>query len=251
MPDFHPNDSMPVSFSGLKQFAKSPAHFVHYKTSPFTSSLAMRRGTLVHRMVLEPDDISKMHVIDASTRSTKAFKEAERAHGEWACLQKEIDDAQAIADAVRSHKTASALLDKALNKEKHLKWTCEGLPMHGFPDAYGNGILLDLKVTNPHPSKFQRTVIDFQYHMQLALYAMAIDEPCELFWICVDPSAPHTVAVFEPSKEMIQDGVNAARLEARMFLNWCKSFNSNAPLLGFDHYDNGAPMTLHLPTWHK
>lgn len=251
MADFHPNDSLPISFSGLKQFAKSPAHFVHYKSAPYSSSPAMRRGTLVHRILLEPQDIERMHVVDASTRTTKAFKEAHAEHGEWACLAKELEEATAIANAVKNHETASDLLQKAIHKEEHLKWTCDGLPMHGYPDAYGNGILLDVKVTNPDPSKFLRMVLDAQYHMQLALYAMAIEEPCELFWICVDPNAPHTVAVYQPSPEMVDVGVKAARLEARMFLNWCKSFKSNAPLLGFDYYDNGAPMTLHLPSWHK
>jgi len=248
---FEPQQALPISFSGLKQFAKSPAHFVHYKTAPFTTSPAMRRGTLVHRILLQPEDMKQMQVIDSSTRSTKAFKEAEAVHGEWACLQKEVDEAEAIAAAVQSHETASNLLQRANHKEQHLHWQCEGLPMHGFPDAYGNGVLLDLKVSNPEPGKFQRMVMDQAYHMQLALYSMAIEEPVQQFWVVVDPNPPHTVCVFEPSRSMQEDGVNMARLESRMFLNWMQTHKPGAPFLGFDHYDQGAPMTLELPSWHR
>ena len=251
MNSYNPYDAWPVSFSGLKQFSKSPAHFVHYKQSEYTSSPAMRRGTLVHRMVLEPHEMAKVQVIDASTRSTKAFKQAEEQHGEWAVLQKELDEAQAIADAVLQHKTAARLLERAEYKEQHLTWDCEGLRMHGYPDAYGNGVLLDLKVTNPEPNKFLRTVLDAQYHMQLALYSLALPEPVELYWLCVDPNAPHTVCVYAPTPAMVAAGVKAARLEAKMFLNWCKTYTAGAPLLGYDYYDQGDAVTLDLPAWHK
>ena len=248
---FDPKTALPISFSGLKQFAKSPAHFVHYKTKEWTTTAAMRRGTLVHRMLLQPEEMQNMHVVEANTRSAKAFKEAHEAHGEWACLGKELREAEDIAAAVRRHETAMKLLTAAEHKEQHLHWQCEGLDMHGFADAYGNGILLDLKVTNPDPAKFQRVVLDQAYHMQLALYSMAIDNPVKMYWVAVDPNPPHTVCVFEPSQKMAEDGVNMARLESRMFLHWIETHKPGASVLGFDHYDQGAPLTVELPSWHR
>ena len=248
---FDPKTALPISFSGLKQFAKSPAHFVHYKTKEWTTTAAMRRGTLVHRMLLQPEEMQNMHVVEANTRSAKAFKEAHEAHGEWACLGKELREAEDIAAAVRRHETAMKLLTAAEHKEQHLHWQCEGLDMHGFADAYGNGILLDLKVTNPDPAKFQRVIIDQAYHMQLALYSMAIDYPVKMYWVAVDPTPPHTVCVFEPSQKMAEDGVNMARLESRMFLHWIETHKPGASVLGFDHYDQGAPLNVELPSWHR
>ena len=248
---FDPKTALPISFSGLKQFAKSPAHFVHYKTKEWTTTAAMRRGTLVHRMLLQPEEMQNMHVVEANTRSAKAFKEAHEAHGEWACLGKELREAEDIAAAVRRHETAMKLLTAAEHKEQHLHWQCEGLDMHGFADAYGNGILLDLKVTNPDPAKFQRVIIDQAYHMQLALYSMAIDNPVKMYWVAVDPNPPHTVCVFEPSQKMAEDGVNMARLESRMFLHWIETHKPGASVLGFDHYDQGAPLNVELPSWHR
>lgn len=248
---FDPKTSLPISFSGLKQFAKSPAHFVHYKTKEWTTTAAMRRGTLVHRMLLQPEEMSNMYVVEANTRSTKAFKEAHEAHGEWACLGKEMREAEDIAAAVRRHETAMKLLTAAEHKEQHLTWQCEGLDMHGFPDAHGNGILLDLKVTNPDPAKFQRMIIDQAYHMQLALYSMALEHPVKMYWVAVDPNPPHTVCVFEPSQKMAEDGVNMARLESRMFLHWMQTHKPGASVLGFDHYDQGAPLIVELPSWHR
>lgn len=248
---FEPKEALPLSFSGLKQFAKSPAHFVHYKTAPYSSSAAMRRGTLVHRMILEPEKMHRMHIIDASTRANKAFKEAESEHGEYACLQKEFDEAEAIAAAVKRHSYANNTIWLADQREKHMHWECEGLQFHGFPDAYGNGVLLDLKVTNPEPKKFQRMVMDQAYHMQLAMYRMAMKQPVECFWVVVDPSPPYTCAVYKPSNDMLEDGVKMARLEARMYLHWMENWDNRAKVLGFDHYDQGQPMTLELPSWHR
>ena len=42
-----------VSSSGLKQFAKSPAHYQSYLDEPSKSSTAFNVGTLTHALVLE------------------------------------------------------------------------------------------------------------------------------------------------------------------------------------------------------
>ena len=48
-----------LSFSSLKQFSRSPAHFAHYKKREFKQSTAMRRGWLTHLLTLEPEKLSE------------------------------------------------------------------------------------------------------------------------------------------------------------------------------------------------
>ena len=44
----------PLSFSSLKSFKKSPREFLAYKKRAIKETPAMRMGTLVHLLVLEP-----------------------------------------------------------------------------------------------------------------------------------------------------------------------------------------------------
>ena len=73
-------DTIKLSFSALKAFAKSPAHFSYYKKRAFKGSAAMRRGKLTHELVLEPE--KETLVIDVATRANKQFKEAVEQYGE-------------------------------------------------------------------------------------------------------------------------------------------------------------------------
>ena len=67
-----------LSFSSLKAFSKSPAHWVYYKKREFKQSPAMRRGWLTHLIALEPERQSELEIIDVATRANKQFKEADK-----------------------------------------------------------------------------------------------------------------------------------------------------------------------------
>ena len=248
----HPNEALPLSFSGLKAWARSPLHFWHYKTKPRTEGTpAMRRGTLVHLLTLEPERRDDLVRVDASTRAAKAYKEAVQEFGaERVYTGKELDEAQAIADAIYAHDTARELLSMAPNRERHTFWELDGLQMHGYPDAYGPKFVLDLKVTDPTPAKVQRAALDQLYNMQLGLYAHALDVR-RAYIIAADPNPPHPVVVYKLSDAMLLDGVNRARVEARLWLSWADSYKPGDPLLSFDHYEHGDALELDLPTWHK
>ena len=71
-----------LSFSSLKQFSKSPAHWVMYKKREFKQSSAMRRGWLTHLLTLEPEKQIGLQVLNCKTRATKAYKEAVEEYGE-------------------------------------------------------------------------------------------------------------------------------------------------------------------------
>ena len=105
-------DKLTLSFSSLKQFGKSPAHFVGYKNRIFKQSAPMRRGWLTHLITLEPEKIQELRVLDVATRANKQYKEAVANHkdGENGVFTaREMLEAQNLALAVKEHPLASKL----------------------------------------------------------------------------------------------------------------------------------------------
>lgn len=270
-------DKLTLSFSSLKQFGKSPAHFVGYKKRIFKQSAPMRRGWLTHLITLEPDKIQELQVLDVATRANKQYKEAVANHkdGENGVFTaKEVQEAQKLAEAVREHPLANKLLSEAICVEKHLKWEMDGVKFHGYADIIGSDYIADLKITDNEPKKIQRWVMDNLYHMQLALYKKAIwngnaymynhiKEGHEVkkqairkipkcYLITVDPNSPHGVVVYELSREMMEDGLKQAQLEITMFKIWYKEWDGESTPRSYDFYEReNEPMILELPNWYK
>ncbi len=246
-----------LSFSSLKQFGKSPAHFVGYKKRIFKQSAPMRRGWLTHLLTLEPDKLSELVVLDVATRANKAYKEAALSHpkgDEGVFTTREVQEAQKLADAVRAHPLAYKLISEAVELEKHLHWQMDGVNFHGFADVIGKDYVADLKITDNEPKKMQRWVMDNLYHMQLAMYKEAVfpGEHVPSYLISCDPNAPHGVVVYELSREMMREGINQARLEITMFKVWYADWDGESMPLSYDYYERkDEPMILELPNWYK
>ena len=242
-----------LSFSSLKSFSKSPAHFAHYKLKEFKSSPAMKRGKLAHLLALEPEKENELHIIDVATRASKAFKTAVEEHGEDIVFtSREHLEALNLAKQIHAHPLASKLIKEAVKVEKHLFWELDGVKFHGFADVVGKDYICDVKITDSSPKKVQRTVIDFAYHMQLALYGFAEFgmKSHKSYIIACDPSAPHSVVVYELSSEMMRDGLNIARLELTMFKQFYTEWDGETIPRGYDYFE-GDSIILELPNWYK
>ena len=250
-------DKLTLSFSSLKQFGKSPAHFVGYKNRIFKQSAPMRRGWLTHLITLEPEKIQELQVLDVATRANKQYKEAVANHkdGENGVFTaREMLEAQNLALAVREHPLANKLLSEAICVEKHLKWEMDGVKFHGYADIIGSDYIADLKITDNEPKKIQRWVMDNLYHMQLAMYSEAVFPGRDMtnYLITVDPNSPHGVVVYELSREMMEDGLKQAQLEITMFKIWYKDWDGESTPRSYDFYEReNEPMILELPNWYK
>ena len=247
-------DTIKLSFSALKAFARSPAHFAYYKKRKFKGSAPMRRGKLTHELVLEPD--KEVLVIDVATRANKQFKEAVEQYGEDGVFtRKEYNEAKNLAAAVMNHPLANKLINEATSKEEHIHFDLDGVKFHGFADIIGQDYIADLKITDNEPKKFQRWVLDNLYHMQLALYSHAVfnsEAKIKHYLITCDPNAPYGVIVYELTAEVMADGFNRARLEVSMFKDWYRSWDGESTPKSYDFSEPlDSAMTLELPTWYR
>lgn len=103
-----------MSFSSLKEFFKSPAHYKAYKNKPREGSTpAQVIGTLVHMAILEPQKFESSIMVIDGNRNSKAVKEAVEqceAAGKMAIKTEQYDAARFARDEVLAHQIIADLL---------------------------------------------------------------------------------------------------------------------------------------------
>lgn len=249
--DYHASEGL--SSSALKLMLKSPLHYKHQYIDGHRngSTAAMLMGSLVHTMVLEPEKMASEYlVVDVSTRTTKAYKEAVAAMAPnlTAVLQHEVDRAQRIADAVLSHTTASTLLSGCVS-EHSVYWDEDGQLAKCRPDIWRQDInvLADLKTTaSAAPADFSRDIYNLGYHISAEWYMRGVERitgsrPDSWAWVCVEKEAPFAVQVYEADRAML-DRAHDSIEEALETLRRCHETNHWPAYI-----DGIAPISL--PGW--
>lgn len=230
--DYHAQSDW-VSSSALKALLPE-----HYKPAT-ESSDALLFGSLFHTLVLEPDilddfpDQEGIALLDAKTigvkadgnpadnpTATKAWKDAvaevEKSGRrvvtltEWGAM---LERAEAMAEAVRQHDTATELLQRRGGQvEESAFAVVDGVPCRARFDKRIPGVVIDLKSSKAKPGKqsIARTVIDYGYDLSAAHYlavADALDLQADAFaLIFVSNVAPHFVTVADLDAAFLERG---------------------------------------------
>lgn len=203
---------------------QSPAHAYQQMTNPSPSTPATRLGTAIHTAVLQPDVFHQEYIVAPEiNRRTNAGRE------EWALLvnawgednilkSEEMQEIQAISDAVLSHPTAGPLLRGDV--ELSALWTDDetGVLCKGRFDVANKrvGALVDLKTTRDASQRaFSRAIWQYGYHIQAAHYlagANAHGIDAEFFVIvAVEKTPPYAVAVYNLRGDVIKAGHDELR----------------------------------------
>jgi exodeoxyribonuclease VIII len=200
-----------LSKSLLDQIRKSPAHFQAYlNAEKKDATSAMNFGILVHSVLFEQDDFAIMPSCDRRTKEGKMLYEAflQDSEGkELLVTEDQHEQALKIAQAVLQHPKAAALL-KDGKAELPVFGQLEGLDFKCKPDFHNSkfNVLLDLKTTtDSSPSDFAKSVWNYRYHVQAALY-MDLTKAERFFFIAVEKEAPFNVEVYELDQDAIQKG---------------------------------------------
>lgn len=191
----------PVRFTRLKQLAKSPAHYAHACSSVDEEpSAAMVRGRGVHAVILDTPHV----VWDGGVRRGKEWDAFKAEHSDRPIMNPtEYAAARAMRASVLRHDLAREVLFRdGMVREQRIEWTRDGIACHGTPDAYGCGIVADLKTTkSADPERFVRDAKWYGYHAQLAWYADALArlgvDVTELYIVAVEATAPYPVTLVQ------------------------------------------------------
>lgn len=214
--------SHPISWSRLKHYDRSPAHFLEAWLNPPEPTPAMTLGSALHCLVLEPGKFEARYVaapegIDRRTKDGKAaWAEFEAgANGKTILTAEQMRQVQGMAQAI-AVSVAGKALAACPNREQTIEWTdlVTDLPCKGVLDAWGDRWIIDIKTVDDASARaFARTVANYQYHGQGAFYLDGLSiahpptgGPRYFLLVAVEKSPPHGVRVYMCSADMIVTG---------------------------------------------
>lgn len=220
---------MALSNSGMSELLRCPAHLkamldnCGQEESPSEALLA---GSLLHCMVLEPDELDRRFAPNMFSGTTKAGKEEKVKAEEMGIILVSKDtwnDCKAMAEKVLKHPIMRAAKDSGdLRTEQSVYWTeRQGtVPCKARVDAIatipGVGLCaIDLKTTRDASlASLEKSLYNYGYHRQAAwyrrgLYAAGLDVRAFVF-LFVEKEAPFLtvgVSVAEAAQESALDEI--------------------------------------------
>ena len=227
--DYHASPAL--SKSDLDLIAKSPAHYIAAKGVHREQTPALLLGSVVHKLVLEPEDFANEYIIaPVCDKRTKEGKQRwseflEQAESLTVIEQALYDNAAEIAAAVKAHPVAAKLL-QGERAELSYFWERDGIECKCRPDYLRTDIktAVDFKTTQcSAPDKFTKSAYDYRYHVQAAWYldglrACGVDVEHFIF-IAVETKEPYTVMCYAADDLMIQLGRMTASSDFETYKN--------------------------------
>lgn len=229
--------SMGTSSSRLKTLLdKTARHYEYGLTVSEDPTAATELGSAFHTLTLEPENFDNAIVVLPELNLRKPDHRAEKLriiqeNPEKAIITlDQLAKAKRMADAARSDPLASVLLSDIVAESSVYWWYKSTDPdddthyremVKVRPDALNpaHRFVIDLKSTNdPTYSSFQRTILNYYYHMSAAMYLEGVNQCQQLLdetrcsrymrfiWIVVESDEPHTVAVYEASPKWMEIG---------------------------------------------
>lgn len=212
-----------ISKSDLDLIAKSPMHFKVGKEQPREQTPAMLLGSVVHKLVLEPDSFDDEYKI--APECNKRTKEGKAQWDEFVShltekhtvIDQELYDlAKVIADAVLAHPVAAKLLQGG-KAELSYFWERDGIECKCRPDYLREDIktVVDFKTTRcSSPDEFTKSAYDYRYYVQAAWYldglkACGVDVENFIF-VTVETKAPYAVMCYSADELMLKLGRQTA-----------------------------------------
>lgn len=207
--------TVPLRFSTLKMFAQSPLHYWYAVQNGYDETLSMRIGSGAHAILFG----QPYTVWTGKVRNGKAWDAFEADHaGELILNARELEQAQAIANSVRSHATASRLLfTPGTFVEQRIDWEWQGRKFRSTPDAANRTTCIDLKcLRSADPDKVMWQSSKMFYHAQAALYRRALNSTGhsikENYLIVVENKPPHPVTVLRFTDTALEMGDRSCAL---------------------------------------
>lgn len=250
-----------ISRSQLWKIRESPEKFKYAMEHPEEPTPALLFGTMVHKLVLEPDTFDEEFIVAPEVdRRTKEGKAAwsqfeEDAAGRQIVKQADFQKAQEMVVALQAVPMIQTLL--AGRHEVPLFWTDEltGEPckvrldiLHEMPDD--RLLIVDYKSANDATTEaFIRSAINYGYDFQVGMYAEGVlqnygQRKIDFLFIVQEKDPPYAANILLADELIAKRGFDLFRELLGIYHN-CKTTGNWYGYLGPDDTLN----TLGLPAW--
>jgi hypothetical protein len=234
-------EKRPLSYSSLKEFSKSPRHYIYYLEQKRTSTPAQEFGSLIDCLLLTPDKFESSFAVcedlDKRTKDGKAkfeafvdseynwlleaIKKDPKAKARKVIYANQVEEAKKIIELVKNDASAARLLNNLNATQYPIKYTDKetGLPMVMYLDGKGetNGLpyILEVKTcTSAKKDNFLRDAIKFDYPLQTGTYTTGMAHRGifpDFYYLCIETEAPYGVNVFKVTSDWIKYGKTQLR----------------------------------------
>ena len=225
-------DRTAISSSGLKLMAKSPKHLFCSRLEKKEPTDAMKFGTLVHTVTLEPGLVDSMYCVmpdglDKRTKEGKAFwaEFQEKSAGKEVVKEDDMKAAMLMAESVLEHPSAALIRLDIGEPECTIFWDedlgdgvivrCKAR-LDWFVEPHGVtlplGLITDLKTTKDAGDGFQKDAYNLGYFIQAAFYCRGfmalygLTERPPFTFIAVEKEPPYGVVSYQADAEFLDIG---------------------------------------------
>jgi len=204
---------LPSSSSTKTLLTGTNAHLAHERETPREENDAFTLGAYLHALLLDPESIAANFIalgdIDRRTKEGKAeWESAQRRaglSGARIITRPLVEQATAMAQAVRENPSAASLLNTLSDRETTIIGEIAGRPakakVDGIVRLAGACIVLDVKTTeSARPTDFAASAAKFGYFHQAAFYRRLVEQNIgvldDFVIIAVEKKAPYLTAVY-------------------------------------------------------
>ncbi len=198
-----------LSNSDISMLLNNPAMFRKGRSD----SKALIMGRYFHWAILEPEKAETITCVEATTRSTKVYKEATR-DGNVAMLCHEKDQVDEMVNTVKGNfDFFEGIYEDGNSFEIPEVGSLFGLPWKGKADIVNDKRIIDLKTTSSIGS-FKNSAYKFNYDSQAYIYQHLFGVPME-FWV-IDKNTL-AMGMFHCSDEFLRSGEQKVKAASEIY----------------------------------
>jgi hypothetical protein len=161
-------------------------------------------GRYFHQLILEPEKAKNLKYVDASTRTTKIYKDfCEENNLPFCLLQKEKEDIENLVSIINGNIVFFEELYKKGNQyEVPAIAEIQGMMWKGKADIVTDDAIIDLKTTSDI-DKFKWNAKKYNYDSQCYIYQTLFGKP--LVFYTIDKTTG-ILGIFRPTEEFVKGG---------------------------------------------
>ena len=217
-----------LSNSDIRSLLKDPRSF--RQDQPKTTALV--EGSYLHTAILEPEKLQNFIIVDASTRTTKLYKEAIESSGEEILLLKsEQEELDKLVDAIKNNFDWYSMIyaEGALYEEPGIGQIKSTL-WKGKADVLTSNYIIDVKTTS-NIDDFRWSARKYNYDSQAWIYNQIFGVP--LYFLAIEKKTCR-MGFFDCSDEFLDSGREKVYAAIKVY----ERFFGDNPTESIDQYYN-------------